>query len=279
MGTVTALDDVAAWGERYGVPNAAAAVVGPTGVLERQGDVNRQFGLASVTKPLAAYAVLLGVEEGAVGLDDPAGPPGSTLRHLLAHTAGYSFESDGPIIAKPGARRIYSNQGIEVATAHLERSTGIAFPQYLQEAVLDPLGMTGTELPGSSAAGGVSTVEDLTRFVAELLRPQLLAPETVRLMQTVQFPGLSGVLPGHGRFDPLDWGLGVERNFSRPKHWAGLRVSSSTFGHFGGSGTFLWADPEHRIGAVCLTDRDFEAWARESWPALCDEIVVHYAVT
>jgi len=93
----------------------------------------------------------------------------------------------------------------------------------------------------------------------------------------VQFPGLAGVLPGVGRFDPLDWGLGVERNFGRPNHWAGSAVSGSSFGHFGGSGTFLWADPEHRLAAVCLTDRDFGEWALQAWPTLCDAILAEYA--
>lgn len=298
------LDAVANWHDTWGVANVGVAVVGAAGsdtggvsdsdtgadsdtggvsdtggigVLASTGELDLPFRIASVTKVLAAYAVMVGVEEGAVGLDDPAGPPGATVRHLLAHTAGYGFESDAGVIAPPGTRRVYSNRGIEELVTHFATASGIPFDQYLREAVLDPLGLSGTELRGSAAYAGWSTVGDLARFAGELLAPRLLARETVSELASVQFPGLSGVLPGVGRFDPLDWGLGVERNFGRPGHWAGSRVSPSTFGHFGGAGTFLWVDPQLQLAAVCLTDRDFGEWALGAWPPLCDAIVTEHA--
>jgi CubicO group peptidase (beta-lactamase class C family) len=273
---MTVLRRIAGWEGSHQVAGAAAAVITLDGVVETVGDVDREVGLASVTKLLAAYAVLVALEEGAVGLDDAAGPSGSTLRHLLAHTSGYSFDSDS-ILAKPGRRRIYSNYGIEVLTDHLQRAGRVAFPRYLDDAVLKPLGMSATTLPGSSAHGGRSTVRDLSTFAAELLAPAVIAPETHAEAVGVQFPGLSGVLPGHGRFDPMDWGLGFERNFSRPGHWAGSRVSPDTFGHFGATGTFLWADPRARVACVCLTGRAFGGWARELWPPLCDAVIEEYA--
>jgi CubicO group peptidase (beta-lactamase class C family) len=268
-----ALAQVAGWREQHEVPHAGVVVAGPQGPLAQAGDVDVPLRLASVTKLLTAYAVLVGVEEGAVGLDDAAGPPGSTVRHLLAHTAGYAFESDGAVIAAPGTRRIYSNRGIEELARHFATASGIPFEEYLAEAVLEPLGMAGTELRGSPAFAGWSPAADIARFATELLAPALLAPETVASMVTVQFPGLTGVLPGIGRFDPLDWGLGPERNFGRPRHWAGERVPGTAFGHFGGSGTFLWADHGLGLAAVCVTDRDFGEWALAAWPPLCDAIV------
>jgi CubicO group peptidase (beta-lactamase class C family) len=261
------------------VPHAAAVVVGPDGVRARTGDVDVPLRLASVTKVLTAYAVLIGVEEGALTLDEPAGPPGATVRHLLAHTAGYAFESGSDVIAQPGTRRIYSNRGIEELADHFTTASGIPFAEYLAEAVLEPLGLERTELRGSPAFAAWSTANDLARFATELLAPTLLAPETVTALVTVQFPGLSGVLPGVGRFDPLDWGLGVERNFGRPGHWAGERVPRTAFGHFGGAGTFLWADHGLSLAAICLTDRDFGEWALAAWPPLCDGIVTELAPT
>jgi CubicO group peptidase (beta-lactamase class C family) len=272
-----ALDQVAGWHETWGVPHAGVAVVRPGGVVAQTGDVDEPLRLASVTKLFTAYAVLIGVEEGALGLDDPAGPPGATVRHLLAHTAGYAFESDSGVVAKPGTRRIYSNRGIEELARHFGTVSGIPFAEYLAEAVLGPLGLERTELRGSPAFAGWSTALDVARFARELLAPTLLAPETVKDLVTVQFPGLSGVLPGIGRFDPLDWGLGVERNFGRPRHWAGGRVPGTAFGHFGGAGTFLWADHGLSLAAVCLTDRDFGEWSLAAWPPLCDGIVAEYA--
>ena len=85
-------------------------MVGPSGVRDSHGDTRRRFALASVTKPLAARAAQVAIEEGAVDLDTEAGPPGSTVRHLLAHTAGYDMTS-AKVIAAPGTRRIYSNHG------------------------------------------------------------------------------------------------------------------------------------------------------------------------
>jgi CubicO group peptidase (beta-lactamase class C family) len=272
-----ALDQVAGWHETWDVPHAAVVVTGPEAVLGQTGDIDTPLRLASVTKVLVAYAVLIGVEEGALTLDEPAGPPGATVRHLLAHTAGYGFESDSGVIAPPGTRRVYSNRGIEELAGYFTTVSGIAFPEYLAEAVLEPLGLERTELRGSPAHAGWATARDIARFARELLAPTLLAPETVKDLVTVQFPGLSGVLPGIGRFDPLDWGLGVERNFGRPRHWAGERMPGTAFGHFGGSGTFLWADHGLSLAAVCLTDRDFGEWALAAWPPLCDGILADHA--
>ena len=91
-------------------------------------------------------------------------------------------------------------------------------------------------------------------------------------MVSVQFPGLSGVLPDHGRFDPLDWGLGVQLN-TVPASWMGTRTSARTFGHFGGTGTFLWVDPVARVVCAALTTREFDEWAKEAWPRLSDAVL------
>lgn len=266
------------------VPTVAVAVVASDGgVVDRHGDTTAAFRLASISKLLAAYAVLIAVEEEAVGLDDPAGPPavrdqGATIRHLLAHTSGLGFDPGDPILSRPGERRIYSNAGIEAAAEHLATETGIPFETYLHEAVFTPLGMSGAQLLGSPAHAVHAGVDDLVRFAAELFAPKLLAPQTLAEAITVQFPGVNGVVPGVGRFDPCDWGYGFERNFSRRTasgghHWAGSRVSSGTIGHFGGAGTFFWLDPVAGIACICLTDRPFDAWALELWPPFSDVVI------
>ncbi len=72
--------------------HAAAAVVAKDGsLLGSHGDLTRSYALASVTKLLSSYAFLVAVEEGAFDLDTPAGPEGSTVKHLLAHASGYDF--------------------------------------------------------------------------------------------------------------------------------------------------------------------------------------------
>ncbi|MCP9945929.1 beta-lactamase family protein [Streptomyces somaliensis] len=259
--------------ENWPVPAAAAAVVRADGTLAgARGPTGRRFPLASVTKPLTAYAVLVAHEEGAVELDEPAGPKGSTVRHLLAHTSGLAFDEDR-VMAAPGTRRIYSNTGFEVLADHVAKVTDIPFAEYLRQAVLEPLGMAGTALEGSAAKDAVSTVDDLVRFAAEVQAPRLLDPRTVLEAMTVVHPGLDGVLPGYGHQRPNDWGLGFEIRGGKSPHWTGGSSSPRTFGHFGQSGTFLWVDPDARAACVALTDRAFGPWAVEAWPSFTDAVL------
>ena len=256
--------------EDWGAEHAAAAVVGPAGVLARHGD-GYVFRWASVTKPVTALATLVAAEEGALDLDEPAGPSGSTVRHLLAHASGLPFTGDKPI-AGPGERRIYSNTGFEVLAAHLGTRAEMHFGAYLSAAVLEPLGMNA-ELRGSPAADLHGTLDDLILLAGELLAPAVIAPETLAEATAVAFPGLSGVLPDFGRFEPNDWGLGFELRDAKSPHWTGTRNSARTFGHFGGSGTFLWVDPERQLALACLTDREFGPWAKDAWPRLSDAVL------
>ena len=257
--------------EEWGAENAAAAVVSREGVVAEHGDPGHVFRWASVTKLATALAALVAAEEGTVELDEPAGPPGSTVRHLLAHASGLPFEGDTPL-SNPGERRIYSNTGFEVLGGHLAERTEMLFRDYLRGAVLDPLAMQA-ELRGSAAAGLYGSLDDLARLARELLAPTLVAEETLREATTVSFPGLAGVLPDFGRFEPNDWGLGLELRDEKEPHWTGRGNSARTFGHFGGAGTFLWIDPEPGLALACLTDREFGPWAKELWPRFSDAVL------
>ena len=76
--------------------------------------------------------------------------------------------------------------------------------------------------------------------------------------------------------EPLDWGLGFELRDDKAPHWTGSRNSPRTFGHFGGSGTFLWVDPEPGIALGFLGDLPFDDWsddAKRLWPPLSDEVL------
>lgn len=245
----------------------------PGRVVARRGDGDL-YRWASVTKLATALAVLVAAEEGTVDLDEPAGPPGSTVRHLLAHASGLPFEGPTPI-ARPGERRIYSNTGFEVLAEHLGGRAEMPFSDYLSEAVLRPLGMCA-ELRGSAAAGLHGTLDDLIGLGGELLSPTLVAAETLEEATRVAFPGLVGVLPDFGRFEPNDWGLGFELRDGKQPHWTGTRNSARTFGHFGGAGTFLWVDPEAGLALACLTDREFGPWAKEAWPRFSDAVLADH---
>jgi CubicO group peptidase (beta-lactamase class C family) len=271
---MAALDAVADWP----VPAAAAAVIGPDGLLATHGDTTQVFVLASLTKPLVARAAHIAIEEGVVELDTPAGPSGSTVRHLLAHASGLAMHTDR-VLAKPGARRIYSNYGFTVLAETVQRESGIEFGGYLTEAVCEPLAMGTTRLDGGAAAAGfgaTSTVADLAAFAGDLLRPATVSAQLHDEATTVQYPGLVGVLPGYGVQRPNDWGLGFEIRDSKTPHWTGGRNSARTYGHFGQAGGFIWADPDAKLAMVALTDRDFGEWALDLWPAISDAVIFEY---
>ncbi len=87
------------------------------------------------------------------------------------------------------------------------------------------------------------------------------------------------MLPGFGRTERNDWGLGFELRDGKSPHWTGERNSPRTFGHFGRSGTFLWVDPEAGLALACLTDLGFGDWAKEEWPRLADAVLAEQAST
>lgn len=257
------------------VPNVAAAVVLPDGSVHTVGDTDHSFRLASISKMVVGWAALIAAEEGILSLDDPVGQEGCTLRHLLAHAGGYSFDGEAPI-ARPGSRRIYSNTGIELAAAHIASAAGMPFDQYQHEAVFEPLGMARSVLRGSPAYAIHSTVDDMVRFINEMRAPRLVGPASAAAFSTAQFPALAGLVPGVGRFDPCPWGLGTELRGHKQPHWTGTRNSPATFGHFGGAGTLLWMDPGAQIACVALTDRMFDEWASDAlrlWPQLSDAVL------
>lgn len=275
---MSALDLISSWP----VPHVGAAIVevhGTDATVQTAGDTTRAFHLASISKPISAWAALIAVEEGVIDLDQPVGQPGCTIRHLLSHAGGYPMDGHVPVSA-PGRRRSYSNTGIEMVADVVATAAGMSFVDYLGEAVLGPLGMTSTELRGSAAHAIWSTVDDMVRFARETIDSQLLSAATVALATSPVFPQLAGVVPAVGRFDPCPWGLGFEIRGDKQPHWTGTRNSSSTFGHFGGAGTFLWVDPgavdARTLACVALTDRRFEAWAAEAltlWPQFSDAAI------
>jgi CubicO group peptidase (beta-lactamase class C family) len=257
--------------EQWAVGNAAVGVTDAPETIGTIGEPGATFPWASVTKLATALAALVAAEEGVVELDEPAGPPGSTVRHLLAHASGLALDGEIPI-AQPGTRRIYSNTGFEVLAKIVAERAEMSFADYLRQAVLAPLGLSAS-LDGSPASAVSGSLDDLLTLGRELLAPRVIAPETLAEATEVAFPGLVGVLPGFGRMEPNDWGLGFELRDAKRPHWTGQRNSPRTFGHFGQSGSFLWVDPEAGLACACLTDQAFGDWAKEAWPRLSDAVL------
>jgi CubicO group peptidase (beta-lactamase class C family) len=260
------LEAVATWN------TAAAAGYLTAGLAHITGPTERVFPWASVTKVVTAMAIWIAVEEGITTWEEPAGPPGATLRHLLAHASGLAPDSD-QVLAPPGRSRIYSNRGMEVAASHVADRAAMPFVEYATEAVLGPLRMTQTVFRGSPASGAEGSLNDLLALATELQQPRLVAPSTLAGATAPTFPGLAGVLPGFGSQTDNAWGLGVEIRAHKQPHWTGRLNSPRTFGHFGRSGAFVWIDPDAGVAAASLAERPFGPWAIEAWPDLSDAIV------
>jgi CubicO group peptidase (beta-lactamase class C family) len=81
------------------------------------------------------------------------------------------------------------------------------------------------------------------------------------------------VLPGFGRQQDNDWGLGCEIRDHKSPHWTSPDNSERTFGHFGQSGSFLWVDPAADLACVSLADTAFGPWAADVWPRLSTAVL------
>jgi CubicO group peptidase (beta-lactamase class C family) len=267
------------------VPHAGVAIVSEQGVEQRWADgtdPETSWPIASVTKLLTTMAALAAIEAGHVDLDQTVDDEGATVRHLLAHASGLPMTAGQGRRRPPGQRRIYSNAGFRLLGEVVADGVGTSFQTWLASSVLDPLGMGSTSLverdgfDADPAAGAVATLADLTTFARCLLARGAwpVGAELFDQATSVQFPGLAGLVPGVGRFDPCDWGLGFELRDDKRPHWMGERRSPASFGHFGASGCFLWVDPEVRLAVAAVTDRDFDdgRWAMSTWPAWSDAL-------
>jgi CubicO group peptidase (beta-lactamase class C family) len=132
------------------------------------------FQSGSVGKQFTATAVMMLVEEGKVGLDDPLtkyfkDAPASwkevTVRELLSHTAGFgdypktfNFRKDWtedellrlvegiPLLYAPGTKWKYSNFGFLTLGILIHRVTGEFYGDFLQQRIFHPLDMNSTRI-------------------------------------------------------------------------------------------------------------------------------------
>jgi CubicO group peptidase (beta-lactamase class C family) len=236
-----------------------------SGLLGVSGDPDWIAPIASVSKLFTCVAALVAVEEGTIGLDDHAGPADSTVRHLMAHASGLGFD-DRTQLFGAGHRRVYSNAGIEILADHLASAAGMPFVAYLREGVVEPLHLKGFQITGSPAHGMHASARHLVTLGQELLLPTLLSPATLAEATSPVFPELRGVLPGFGAAAPNLWGLGFEIRGDKDPHWTGRNHSPRTFGHFGGSGSFLWIDPTTGLIGASVSSEPFGDWALTAWP-------------
>lgn len=151
--------------EGYGLANVELQVPVKPETVFQSGSVGKQF---------TATAVMMLVEEGKIGLEDPltkffpeapATWKDVTVRELLSHTAGFGdypekfdFRKDWteaellkvvesiPLAYPPGTKWEYSNLGYLTLGILIHRVTGEFYGDFLQERIFKPLGMRTTRI-------------------------------------------------------------------------------------------------------------------------------------
>ena len=111
--------------DAWGADHAAAAVVGPRGVVASRGDPVHRYRWASVTKLVTAWSVLIATERGLLALDeagraagrDGPSPPRARVRAAVRGARRRS--------RRPGRRRIYSNPGYDALGALVAERAGV----------------------------------------------------------------------------------------------------------------------------------------------------------
>jgi CubicO group peptidase (beta-lactamase class C family) len=273
--------------------------------------------IASVTKPITATAVLQLVEAGAIVLnellttylpefsprspDDTRAPGPITLWHVLTHTAGLTDAPDefflsgvpspptmlericrDPLRFAPGTAYAYTSDSFYVLSALIERTSGLAYAEYLRARIFEPLGMSTTTFdpsePGppqlplegtlgpaglpqdlvvaafislAMPGGGLwSTPQDLVRFGMAMLGrgtldgTRILGRPFLDLMTREHTAGIGEL--GTGRRP--GYGLG----WDRPGLQGHSPASPSAFGHSGATGSYLLIDPDNDLVVVYL---------------------------
>jgi len=122
------------------------------------------FEAASLSKPVFAYGVLKLVDQGKLDLDTPLNKYlGNnydvvddprinliTARHVLSHTSGFPNWRDNDrtknllIHFTPGDKWSYSGEGMVYLSKVIEKITGLSLEDFMQQTVLQPLGMTSS---------------------------------------------------------------------------------------------------------------------------------------
>lgn len=195
------------------------------------------FRLASISKPIVTAAAMRMIELGKFGLDTPVtdflpdfkpkAPDGSTptitIRHLLTHTSGLSYDflqpADGPYNTIPVSAGIDGDLTMEENLGRMVQA-GLTFPpgaMWLYSVATDVLGAVmmnaeRTDLEGVTQkyVTGPLKMTDTSFFVTDasrLVQPYSnAAPEPVRIGDNWKQPFVPGLAPIN---------LGVSRAFNR----------------------------------------------------------------
>jgi CubicO group peptidase (beta-lactamase class C family) len=148
--------------------------------------------------------------------------------------------AQAPLLFAPGTKTFYSDTNFDLLGELIEQRTGEKYSTFIQNQILEPLGMAQTQELGRSptvpnqavgygapshgrwprsavqngrqmyaAAGMVSTAQDMATYMAALLSGQLLDPATYRLMWTSTPKVQYGVNPPSKSVRGLGWDTAI----------------------------------------------------------------------
>ncbi|MHC4696420.1 MAG: serine hydrolase domain-containing protein [Planctomycetota bacterium] len=267
---------------------------------------NTMYSLASVSKPICATALMILVERGLINLDSPiddylgdvkltayeGNSSDATVRRMMSHRAGlpphvnFFFEDEpnvrpditeairrhGILCYPPGLTFLYSNLGYGIIGHVISRVSGRTLPQFLEQEVFLPLGMTRSSLgmgpatkklaavrydrrgrpipdydfdhPGAS--GVYSSAHDLLRFGMFHLKNRLPDQERIVTYKTIDL--MQSALPEDSRDTyGLGWYFGVDEHGCRTVNHGGSMPGVSTI---------LRLIPSEDIAVVVLCNSD-----------------------
>jgi CubicO group peptidase (beta-lactamase class C family) len=268
------------------------------------------FSLQSISKTFTATGFMIAVYKHLVKLDDPLkkyypdftinsrfgeGEANKiTFRHLLSHRSGLTHNapignsfsdrectfkehiksiSDTWLKFPVGQRYSYSNQGIDLAGYALQLLSGKLFSEYMQEELLDPIGMINSTydqryvsdnclfakgysdeysepqdlIPMIPSGGLFSSAREMAKFVSfhllggEIDGKRFIDTSILEEMHKPQFP-VKNQLTGHG--------LGILRG-----HMSDIMILHNNGSGYGYATYIIWL-PEHNIGLVILTNQN-----------------------
>jgi CubicO group peptidase (beta-lactamase class C family) len=277
------------------------------------------FWIASMTKPITAVSILMLQDEGKLNVTDPiakyipefaslktpGGQPAKiTIAQALTHTSGLG-EADGnaahkahtladmiplylaaPMQYEPGAKWKYTQSGINTAARIVEIASGMSFDAFVQQRILDPLGMKHTTFyPAKKAHARLVIAYRKDKTTGELTP----APPHTDFGVVGHPPfgngGLYSTGPDYARFCQMLLGGGVRdgKRFLSPAAMKLLTTiqtgdlptgffQSSEYGNYGknygwGIGTCILRTPHPGVAAM-LSPGTFGhggAWGTQAW--------------